>query len=250
MSAPQPSSSRRGSAHVRTATERAADAARAMQVRAALRRDRLVAVGGTVLDELLPAGQRPRTRAAVAAFYEADAGAVAQVLRVHAAEFRRDGWRPADGDTAEQWPERAVVRVGLVLTRSEVAAELRYRLGVEAAPLRYSASEQRVEQCRRHYEDALALVEDTRQVDPDDVWRSLLNTDQHDLMALVVTLATLVPTDQPELGRWVKDMSAGERQSSQRSVARGLALLIPTRPRLHALPASGPLRSVSVGSLP
>ena len=219
-----------------------------MQVRAARRRDRLVAAGGAVLDELLPPGQRPRTRAAVAAFFAVSETAVAQELRGHAAEFRGDGWQPGDGDTAERWTEQAVLRAGLLLAHSEVAAELRYRLGVDAAPVRYSASAQRVEQCRRHLADALALVEDTRQVDPDDVWRSLLHTDQHDLMALVVTLAALVPTDQPELGRWAKDMAGGE--PSQRSVARGLAMLIPTRPRLHTLPTAGPLRSVSVRALP
>ena len=94
----------------------------------------------------------------------------------------------------------------------------------------------------------MALVEDTRQVDPDDVWRTLMNTDHHDLMALVITLAALVPTDQPELGRWVKDLPVAG--PSQRSVARGLAMLIPVRPRLRALPASGPLRSVSARTLP
>ena len=122
------------------------------------------------------------------------------------------------------------MRVGLVLGHSEVAAELRHRLGMDVATLRYSSSEQRIEQCRRHYEEAVALVEDTRQVDPDDVWR------------------TLVPTDQPELGRWVKDLPVAG--PSQRSVARGLAMLIPVRPRLRALPASGPLRSVSARTLP
>ena len=80
------------------------------------------------------------------------------------------------------------------------------------------------------------------------MWRSLLNTDHHDLMALAVTLATLVPTDRPELGRWVKDMSATD--PIRRSVARGLAQLIPTRPRLHALPVNAPLRSVPVGGQP
>lgn len=44
-----------------------------------------------------------------------------------------------------------------------------------------------------YYADALALVEDTRQVDPADVWRGLLNTDHHDLMAMVVTLALVPP---------------------------------------------------------
>ncbi len=249
MSAPQPSSSRRATERVRTAAERASDAARASQARAARRRDRLVAAGGAVLEELLPPGPRPGTRAAVAEVYGVVVAAVGDVVRGHAAEFRRDGWRPADADTAEHWPLQAVVRVGLLLAHSEVAAELRYRLGMDAAaPLRYSGSEQRVEQCRRHYADALALVEDTRQVDPADVWRSLLNTDHHDLMAMVVTLAALVPTDQPELGRWAKDMAGGD--PSQRSVARGLALLIPTRPRLHALPAAGRLRSVPVGRRP
>jgi hypothetical protein len=129
-----------------------------------------------------------------------------------------------------------------------VAAELRHRLGMDVATLRYSSSEQRIGQCRRHYEEAVALVEDTRQVDPDDVWRTLMNTDHHDLMALVITLAALVPTDQPELGRWVKDLPVPG--PSQRSVARGLAMLIPVRPRLRALPASGHLRSVSARTLP
>ncbi|MDQ1319992.1 MAG: hypothetical protein QG655_1235 [Actinomycetota bacterium] len=175
--------------------------------------------------------------------------AVAQILRGHAAEFRRDGWRPGAGEAAEQWTEQAVVRAGLLLAHSEMAAELRHRLGIDTAPLRYSASDQRVEQCRRHYAQALALVEDCRQVDPDDVWRSLLSSDHHDLMALVVTLATLVPTDQPELGQWVKDMSSTD--PPKRSVARGLALLIPTRPRrLRALPAGAPLRSVAGGRRP
>lgn len=246
MSAPQPSSGRRGDDHVRAA-ERAADAARASQARAARRRDRLVAVGGAVLDEVIaPPNGRPRTRAAVCEFYGVGSAAVAQILRGHAAEFHRDGWRPGDGEAAEQWTEQAVVRAGLLLAHSEVAADLRYRLGMDAAPLRYSASDQRVEQCRRHYAQALALVEDCRQVDPGDVWRGLLSSDHHDLMALVVTLATLVPTDQPELGRWVKDLSSTD--PPKRSVARGLALLIPTRPRrLRALPAGAPLRSVAGG---
>lgn len=251
MSAPHhDDSSRSGPDRVRTPAERAADAARAMQVRATRRRDRLAAAGGAVLDELLAPGQPrpPWTKTAVAAFYGVGEAAVGQVRRGYAAEFRRDGWR-ADGGAGEQFSERAVVRVGLLLAHSEVAAELRYRLGMDAAaPLRYSDTEQRVEQCRRHYEDALALVEDTRHLDPADVWRSLLATDHHDLIALAVTLAALVPTDRPELGRWVKDMSAAD--AARRSVARGLALLIPTRPRLHALPVTAPLRSVPVGGQP
>ena len=66
MSAPQPRSSRRTTDRVRTAAERASDAARASQARAARRRDRLVAVGVAVLEELLPPGPHPDTRAAVA----------------------------------------------------------------------------------------------------------------------------------------------------------------------------------------
>lgn len=247
MSAPH-RSSRRSTDHTSTATERAANAARAMAVRAARRRDRMVEMGIALLDEFLPSGQRPQTRAEVGEFYTVADTVVAQVLRCHAAEFRRDGWRPGDGADPEHWTEAAVVRVGLVLGHSEVAAELRHRLGMDVATLRYSSSEQRIGQCRRHYEEAVALVEDTRQVDPDDVWRTLMNTDHHDLMALVITLAALVPTDQPELGRWVKDLPVPG--PSQRSVARGLAMLIPVRPRLRALPASGHLRSVSARTLP
>lgn len=251
MSAPHHDGSRGGPDRVRTPAERAADAARATQVRATRRRDRLAAAGGAILEELLAPGQPhpPWTKTAVAAFYGVGEAAVGQVRRGYAAEFRRDGWRDRDGDTAELFPEQAVVRVGLLLARSEIAAELRYRLGMDAAaPLRYSDTEQRVEQCRRHYEDALALVEDTRHLDPADVWRSLLNTDHHDLMALAITLAALVPTDRPELGRWVKDLSAAD--PPRRSVARGLALLIPTRPPLHALPVTAPLRAVPVRGLP
>jgi hypothetical protein len=239
MSAPH-RSSRRSTDHASTATERAANAARAMAVRAARRRDRMVEMGIALLDEFLPSGQRPQTRAEVGEFYTVADTVVAQVLRCHAAEFRRDGWRAGDGADPEHWTEAAVVRVGLVLGHSEVAAELRHRLGMDVATLRYSSSEQRIEQCRRHYEEAVALVEDTRQVDPDDVWRTLMNTDHHDLMALVITLAALVPTDQPELGRWVKDLPVAG--PSQRSVARGLAMLIPVRPRLRALPAGGTAR--------
>ena len=89
MSAPH-RSSRRSTDHASTATERAANAARAMAVRAARRRDRMVEMGIALLDEFLPSGQRPQTRAEVGEFYTVADTVVAQVLRCHAAEFRRD----------------------------------------------------------------------------------------------------------------------------------------------------------------
>ena len=77
MSAPH-RSSRRSTDHASTATERAANAARAMAVRAARRRDRMVEMGIALLDEFLPSGQRPQTRAEVGEFYTVADTVVAQ----------------------------------------------------------------------------------------------------------------------------------------------------------------------------
>lgn len=211
--------------------EVAADAAYAKRVRDARRRTRLAANVGVLNEISTTPGQRPTTLTAVASFYEVAPEKLGQLLREHHNEFTEDGWLPAHPHhqgSSDVWTDRAIVRAGLLLEGSETADYLRYRLGLGEMPVLYSSSAVQVNGCRRLYEKALEIVEDTRDTCPADLWRELLQKDHHELMGLVITLAALVPDDQPDLGHWLQELAG-----SKPTIARGLSMLVPVRSRLH-----------------
>lgn len=220
----------------RTDRERADQRRLAQRTRDRRTRDRLSRVVA-VLDELPAAsgGQQPRRLDAVARFYDVSPHRLATVLAKHREEFVRDGWQPHhpahDGD--DLWTDRAVVRAGLLLEKSSVAAHLRHLLGVGEIPLVYSQGESRLAECRQLYHRALTVVADVHgETGPDDLWRTMQGADRYELMAMVVTLAAITPDDRPGLGRWLREISAMTTRAG--SIAGGLALLIPQRQAVDA----------------
>ncbi len=200
-----------------------------------------------VLDELIAPGDRqPRCLDEVAEFYGVSQHRLATVLEKYREEFSRDGWRPQSHrhDGHDLWTDRAVVRAGLLLEKSTVAAHLRHLLGVGEIPLVYSQGDSRVAECRQLYSKALTVVADVHgDASPDDLWRAMQGADRYDLMAMVVALAALTPYDRPSLGQWLREISAVTTKDG--SIARGLALLIPQRQTVDArkLKESGSARS-------
>lgn len=163
----------------------------------------------------------------VAEFLGVDRGPLTTLVRHYSDELRRDGWIPDDPRRpgVDRWTEAAVVRAALLLDvavgcDSEVAACIRYHLGVERLPLIYEATGRRLAQCARLWERAMATVGDVHGDEGrDEIWRTLQETPRYELQALVVTLAAMVPDDAPDRGRFLVD-TAGDRE-------RGLALLVP-----------------------
>ena len=200
-----------------------------------------------VLDELLgPGEQQPRCLGEVADFYGVSQYRLSAVLEKHREEFSRDGWQPHNRahDGQDLWTDRAVVRAGLLLEKSSVAAHLRHLLGVGDIPLVYSQSDARLAECRQLYNRALTVVADIHgESSTDDLWRAMQGADRYDLMAMVMTLASLTPYDRPSLGQWLREISALTTKDG--SIARGLALLIPQRQAVDArkLKESGSARS-------
>lgn len=195
------------------------------------RRDHLSTIVG-VLDDVGGPGQiRPRTLAQVAAFYEVHPWVVTRTVRRHIQEFRADGWRPRHEGSPEsdRWTDQAVVRAGLLIAESAVAAHLRHLLGISAMPLMYSTSRARSQQCRRLYEKALAVVADVHECSPDDLWRTMQTTDRYELMSLVVALAALTPYEQPGIGRWLQELGGDAGKDGCASKGLGLAMLVPLR---------------------
>jgi hypothetical protein len=184
-----------------------------------------------VLDELLsPGQQQPRCLGDVADFYQVSQYRLSTVLEKHREEFSQDGWRPhnRDHDGQDLWTDRAVVRAGLLLEKSAVAAHLRHLLGVGDIPLVYSQGEARLAECRQLYNKALTVVADIHgESSPDELWRAMQGADRYDLMAMAMTLAALTPYDRPSLGQWLREISGLTTKDG--SIARGLALLIPQR---------------------
>lgn len=219
--------------------KRRAAAAQAARKRARVRRDELSLMVG-VLEEMsapTPPGQPCTTD--VAGFFDVDVALILSTVRSHHQEFARDGlWR--DGDHREVvWSGRSVVRVGLLLAAEQdirgfecpIAKELEYRLGEGDLPLVYSTSGAHVASCKTSFERATEVVEAVRDTQPDEFWRDLQSKDRYQLQALVVTLAALVPPDRPDLAGWLTELPVpgADGVGKARSVAKGLALLIPTR---------------------
>lgn len=165
-----------------------------------------------VLDELLgPGEQQPGCLGEVADFYGVSQYRLSAVLEKHREEFSRDGWQPHNRahDGQDLWTDRAVVRAGLLLEKSSVAAHLRHLLGVGDIPLVYSQSDARLAECRQLYNKALTVVADIHgESSTDDLWRAMQGADRYDLMAMVMTLASLTPYDRPSLGQWLREISA------------------------------------------
>ena len=220
-----------GATTARPQRDRDADAARTRARRARRRRDELTrhtnclaGVGARPLPEHPTIGD-------VAAFYMTSVEAIRALRNAHTDEFAADGWRPGSADEpgSEHWPAPAALRVGLLLLNNPIAAQIRYRLGQGELPVSYSTTSHRIRQCQALHERAARIVEHVRDESPDDLWRDLHSADRYQLQALVIALAALIPMDQPNLARWLVDMSStlGEEGGS---IGKGLAMLIPTPP--------------------
>lgn len=233
---------RRSRATDRTAAERAEQKRHKVRVRERQRRDHLSAMVG-VLDEVAgrPGQIRPRCLDEVAAFFQVNPWVVTNTVRRHAEEFRSDGWRPHGdaGGRDDLWTDQAVVRAGLLIPESEVAAHLRHLLGIEQMPLMYSTSRERQNECRQLYEKALGVVADVHECMPDDLWRTMQSTDRYELMSMVVALASVTPYNQPGIGQWLQNL--GNMSGNDGCISRGLAMLIPQRQRAdeYQLPEAG-----------
>lgn len=211
-------------------TERRQEIRRLARQRARERRD-VLARRVDVLDDVT--GVRATTlppRPAlgdVAEFLAIDCGPLTTVVRHYSDELRRDGWLPEHSDRPghDLWTDAAVVRAALLLDvavgcESEVAARIRYHLGVERLPLVYEVTDRRLAQCARLWEQAMTTVGDVHGDEGrDEIWRTLQETPRYELQALVIALAAMVPDDAPDRGRYLTD-TAGSRD-------RGLALLVP-----------------------
>ena len=195
-----------------------------------------------VLDDVAAVGRgRPRDLAEVAAFYEVHPWVVTSTVRRHVEEFRADGWCPQRESATQEdvWTDRAVVRAGLLIPSSVVAAHLRHLLDMGEMPLIYSTSSLRLQQCRRLYEKALGVVAHVHESSPDDLWRTMQTTDRYELMSMVVALAAVTPPDRPNPGQWLQRL--GRTSSKDGSISRGLAMIIPQRERAdeRQLPKAG-----------
>ncbi|MFA5707786.1 hypothetical protein [Mycolicibacterium sp.] len=185
-----------------------------------------------VLDDVAPQHRpRPHHRDEVARFYGVPSRAVHKVLQRHREEFISDGWSDTDpyGRPHDFWTDQAVVRAGLLLEGSAVAAQLRHLLGEGTLPLVYSLSDTRINECQQLYRKALVVVGDVHDLSPDELWHNMQQTDRYELMALVVALAALVDYDKPSPGTWLRALSTPTGKPKDGSVRRGLALLIPAR---------------------
>jgi len=68
--------------------------------------------------------------------------------------------------------------------------------------------------------------------DPGEIWADLSTLDRYTLQGVVMALAALVPVDQPDVTRWLSTLAPRQQSDADRpeaGVARGLALLVPTR---------------------
>lgn len=219
--------------------KRRAAAAQTARKRARVRRDELSLMVGVLEEMSAPTLPGQPCTADVAGFFDVDVALIMSTVRAHYQEFVRDGlWR--DGDHREWvWSGRSVLRVGLLLAAEQdvrgfdcpVAKELEYRLGEGDLPLVYSTSGAHVSSCKASFERATEVVEAVRDTQPDELWRELQSTERYQLQALVVTLAALVPPDMPDLAGWLTELPAPgtDGVGKARSVAKGLAQLIPTR---------------------
>lgn len=180
----------------------------------------------------------------VANFYQVTPAQVQVVVLGHRSEFVRDGWRGARAaGCPDQWSAQAVIRAGLLLDRNAVTAQLSYLLGLAGVlPVVYSTSSDRLQECEMLRRKAFHIAWRVHEESTDELWRELSKADRYDLQASIIALAALVPDDRPGLQRWLCSLSG-----PQRSVAYGLALLVPQRLRVYGL--RGRKRRTSVQSV-
>jgi hypothetical protein len=217
------------------------DALRLARQRARKRRD-VLSARVDVLDEVyaehdlsLPA--QP-TIVDVAAFFGIDRGPLTTLVRHFGDELRHDGWQPQHPNRPglDRWTDESIVRAALLLDEavgcaSNVAAQIRYHLGLDELPLVFSVTDARLKQCASLYARARALVGDVHGDEgPEKVWRDLQDTPRYELQAMVVALAAMVPDDQPGVGNYLCDVASRPGMAGSRE--RGLALLIPRRSKL------------------
>lgn len=208
--------------------------------RAALKKQErrtLYAANTSILDDFIGDTETLTTRELCELLHIRADTTMRNVMRYHRDELEADGYNPV-GDPAGggTFNRRAIIRVAMMVRKptSQIAGKI-----AEAAGARYERiafgdgnNGAHASRCSSIIDRAAAVAVAVHDEDPAEVWAELNGLDRYTLQGVVVTLAAMVPVDQPHktLLQWVGQLSS--------SNAAGMTKLIPSRRSATGLPLS------------
>ncbi|AXQ63219.1 hypothetical protein I5G72_gp54 [Mycobacterium phage Collard] len=156
------------------------------------------------------------------------------VIHRHRDELFSVGWDPDAGTFTPQ----AVVMLCLLVraTTSLKAAEVAEAVGARKRVIKFHSNKvPHVRNCQATLRRASEYAERVRDDDPAELWHDIGKLDTYQLQATVVALAAMVPVDQPDLTKWLKDLAPSDRHEGG-GTASGLAKLVPAESEAGGVP--------------
>jgi hypothetical protein len=156
------------------------------------------------------------------------------LTRRHIDELKKTGHQLGTNNKPARYSRLNLLHLAMMLrpSTSEVATMITKRLGwyrpVEGVTeVSQQVAAVHVNRCSKIIDQALSIVADVHDLDPAVVWRELEKLDDYRKNALIVTLAALIPMDQPGLKQYLVSLSA--KTDDEPRAERGLALLVPPK---------------------
>lgn len=160
-------------------------------------------------------------------------GTIHALIRIHGEELKAAGY--ITGKTkqnAARFTRRSILHLALLLrpNASPQSTVIKKALGITVPTP--SSSRGRwaghVVACGHLLDKATELAMSVQEEDPQEVWNMLSGMERWHLQGVVVTLAAMLPLDQPGLFQYLADLGDKIKLSERsQGTARGLASLIP-----------------------